>query len=139
MVYIIHKDIWYQDVLNQRIDIGLYYVEQKDIKDPKDYVLFGTECCKEFVEEDVFFNSVDAYNECFRRNRELVSSIVSSITDSIFTYNKKQRESTTRNSEVTCKDCKYLMFSDCYGECSKGIKGLVNPDDYCGKGVRKKN
>jgi hypothetical protein len=29
------------------------------------------------------------------------------------------------------------MFSDCYGECSKGFKGIVRPDDSCGKGERK--
>lgn len=38
---------------------------------------------------------------------------------------------------VYCKDCKYLMFSDCYGECAKGIRGIVRPDDTCEYGVRK--
>ena len=32
---------------------------------------------------------------------------------------------------VHCGDCKHLMFSDCYGECSKAHKGVVNPDDWC--------
>ena len=32
---------------------------------------------------------------------------------------------------VQCKDCKHLMFSDCYGECSKGHRGIVKPDDSC--------
>lgn len=32
---------------------------------------------------------------------------------------------------VHCGDCKHLMFSDCYGECSKAYKGIVNPDDWC--------
>lgn len=36
---------------------------------------------------------------------------------------------------VRCKDCKYLMFSDCYGECSKG--SFVAPNDYCSKGERR--
>lgn len=31
----------------------------------------------------------------------------------------------------TCKTCKYLMFSDCYGECSIAIKGIVSPTDSC--------
>lgn len=39
---------------------------------------------------------------------------------------------------VLCKDCEYLMFSDCYGECIKAYKGIVNPNDSCGKGVRAK-
>ena len=39
---------------------------------------------------------------------------------------------------VCCKECEHLMFSDCYGECSKGYKGIVKPYDTCGHGVRKK-
>ena len=38
---------------------------------------------------------------------------------------------------VHCKDCQHLMFSDCYGECSKGHKGIVKPDDSCKYGVKK--
>ena len=38
---------------------------------------------------------------------------------------------------VHCKDCQYLMFSDCYGECGKGYKGIVNPNDTCEHGVKK--
>lgn len=30
-----------------------------------------------------------------------------------------------------CLNCKNLMFSDCYGECSRGYKGIVRPDDSC--------
>ena len=38
---------------------------------------------------------------------------------------------------VRCRDCKYRMFSDCYGECSKGYLGIVRPDDFCSYGERK--
>lgn len=38
---------------------------------------------------------------------------------------------------VRCKDCKYLMFSDCYGECGAGHLGIVRPDDFCSRGIRK--
>ncbi len=38
---------------------------------------------------------------------------------------------------VKCKDCRHLMFSDCYGECSKGYMGIVSPNDFCSKGQRK--
>lgn len=38
---------------------------------------------------------------------------------------------------VHCKDCKYLMFSDCYGECAEAHKGIVNPEDFCSYGERK--
>lgn len=41
------------------------------------------------------------------------------------------------NNLVYCKDCKYLMFSDCYGECSKAYRGIVNPDDYCEYGEKR--
>lgn len=39
--------------------------------------------------------------------------------------------------EVKCKDCEYLMFSDCYGECSKAYKGIVSPNDSCEYGKRR--
>lgn len=38
---------------------------------------------------------------------------------------------------VRCKDCKHLMFSDCYGECSAGHYGIVRPDHFCSYGERK--
>lgn len=41
--------------------------------------------------------------------------------------------------EVHCGDCEHLTFSDCYGECGKGYKGIVQPGDSCGKGVAKKH
>ena len=31
---------------------------------------------------------------------------------------------------VRCRDCKHLMFSDCYGECGKGHMSIVSPDDF---------
>lgn len=45
---------------------------------------------------------------------------------------------TNKQKTVKCIDCKYLMFSDMYGECSKDYKGIVSPDDSCGKGVYNK-
>lgn len=39
------------------------------------------------------------------------------------------------NNNVECWQCQYLMFSDCYGECSKGnSSGVVQPHFSCGKG-----
>ncbi len=38
---------------------------------------------------------------------------------------------------VRCKDCKYLMFSDCYGECGKGHMRIVSPYDFRSYGERK--
>lgn len=39
-------------------------------------------------------------------------------------------------NKIECRQCQYLMFSDCYGECSKGnISGVVKPHFSCGKGA----
>ena len=39
-------------------------------------------------------------------------------------------------NKIECRECQYLMFSDCYGECSKGnISGVVKPHFSCGKGA----
>ena len=40
---------------------------------------------------------------------------------------------------VRCKECKHLMFSDCYGECGAARMGIVRPDDFCSYGERKNN
>ena len=40
---------------------------------------------------------------------------------------------------VRCKDCKHLMFSDCYGECKRNHLGIVRPDDFCSFGERKED
>ncbi len=40
-------------------------------------------------------------------------------------------------SVVRCRECKHLMFSDCYGECGKGHMGIVRADDFCSRGERK--
>ena len=42
------------------------------------------------------------------------------------------------NNNIECCQCQHLMFSDYYGECSKGnISGIVQPHFSCGKGVIK--
>ena len=38
---------------------------------------------------------------------------------------------------IRCYECKYLMFSDFYGECSIGHMGIVSPSDYCSRAVKK--
>lgn len=40
-------------------------------------------------------------------------------------------------SIVYCKNCKYLMFSDCYAECGKGYRGIVGINDFCVEGELK--
>ena len=77
MIYIIRKKINYQDFGNKRIDTGLNYVEEKNIDTPKEYALFGAECCKGFIEEDVFFDDkVGAYIECAKKNKILIDEFL---------------------------------------------------------------
>lgn len=77
MIYIIRKKTNYQDLGHERIDVGLNYVEEKNIDTPKEYALFGAECCKGFIEEDVFFDDkVGAYIECAKRNKILIDTFL---------------------------------------------------------------
>ena len=82
MVYIIHKKTNYQDFGHERIDVGLNYVEEKHINTPKEYALFGAECYKGFIEEDVFFDDQEgAYIECLKRNQEIIDSFLKDLQE----------------------------------------------------------
>ena len=82
MVYIIRKKTNYQDLGNNRIDVGLNYIEERNIDTPKEYALFGAECCKGFIEEDVFFDDkVGAYVECAKRNMETIDSFLKDLQE----------------------------------------------------------
>lgn len=82
MVYIIRKKTNYQDLGHKRIDVGLNYVEEKYIDSPKEYALFGAECCKRFIEEDVFFDDkVGAYTECAKRNQKIIDSFLAELRE----------------------------------------------------------
>ena len=82
MIYIIRKQTDYKDIQHKRIDIGLYYVEERNIDTPKEYALFGSECCKGFIEKDVFFdNKVGAYIECAKRNKEIIDSFLTDLQE----------------------------------------------------------
>lgn len=43
----------------------------------------------------------------------------------------------SKTETVRCADCKHLMLSDCYGECSAAYRGIVRPDDTCPHGERR--
>ena len=82
MIYIIRKKINYQDFGNKRINTGLNYVEEKNIDTPKEYALFGSECCKEFLEKYVFFDDkIGAYTECAKRNKEIIDSFLTNLQE----------------------------------------------------------
>ena len=77
MIYILLKDTNYQDFGNKRVDLGLYYVTENCIDNPKDIALFASEYCKEFLEENVFFDDkAGAYTECLKRNNEILCSCI---------------------------------------------------------------
>lgn len=63
--------------------------------------------------------------DCFEKLWDMISEFCAEMKDE------------KSGNDVLCNDCGYLMFSDCYGECRKGYKGIVNPNDSCGKGKRK--
>ena len=82
MIYIIRKQTDYKDIRNKRIDIGLYYIEEKHINTPKEYALFGAECYKGFIEEDVFFDDQEgAYIECLKRNQKIIDSFLKDLQE----------------------------------------------------------
>ena len=82
MIYIVCKKTNYQDLGNKRIDVGLNYVEEKSIDTPKEYALFGANCCERFIEEDVFFDDkVSAYLECAKRNKEIIDSFLKKLQE----------------------------------------------------------
>ena len=82
MIYIIRKKTNYQDFGHQRINVGLYYVEEKSFDTPKEYVLFGSKCCEKFIEEDVFFDDkVGAYTECAKRNQKIIDSFLAKLRE----------------------------------------------------------
>lgn len=39
-------------------------------------------------------------------------------------------EDKTLKNITVCKDCKHLMFSDCYAECEMAYKGIVSINDF---------
>lgn len=82
MIYIIRKMTNYQDLGNNRIDVGLNYIEERNIDTPIEYALFGAQCCERFLNEDVFFNDkVGAYIECAKRNKKLIDSFLKNLQE----------------------------------------------------------
>lgn len=82
MIYVINKQTNYQDFGRNRINVGLYYVEEKSFDTPKEYALFGSKCCEKFIEEDVFFDDkVGAYTECAKRNQKIIDSFLAKLRE----------------------------------------------------------
>jgi hypothetical protein len=80
---------------------------------------------KEYIDREAVCAEIDKGDLLVGNNAEWAKEIV-------------HRTPTADVAEVVrCKDCKHLMFSDCYGECSKAYLGIVAPWDFCSYGERK--
>lgn len=65
---------------------------------------------------------------------------VQPFTDSFRSMDRAIKAWNTRAENIVhCRDCKHLMFSDCYGECRRGYLGIVSPDDFCSRGERRED
>lgn len=51
---------------------------------------------------------------------------------------ENELETKTEIDVVYCKDCEHLGITGCYGECRRTYMGIVNPRDYCSRGIRRK-
>ena len=86
-----------------------------------------------YIERDIFINNeliplVKRLDLCHPKQKKGVLMAISKL---------KEAPAADVVEVVRCKDCKFLMFSDFYGECSNGHMCIVSPDDFCSRGIRK--
>lgn len=83
-----------------------------------------------YIERETALKIIDNYSKTVDADGKVIVKAVRDIVDTICP--------TADVVEVVhCKNCRHLMFSDCYGECERGYMGIVSPDDYCSRGERK--
>lgn len=77
--------------------------------------------------------------EAEEQDIEKVAKLCGDIIFAIMSLPKITEDKITNDVQevVRCGDCRFLTFSDMYGECGKGIMGVVNPNDYCSRGERR--
>lgn len=98
--------------------------------------------CKHCGNTEIFYTKISGV-QYYDENAEPQGFDVSTQNLSVYCHKCNKRVCSTAQffnqpkEDVKCKDCEYLMFSDMYGECSKGYKGIVQPNDSCGKGHKK--
>lgn len=85
-------------------------------------------------QDDVMYLSKQC-DELQAENERLLQELQCPQADTVQLMSKESSENLNDNI-VYCKECQYLMFSDMYGECSKGYKGIVSPNDSCLWGKR---
>jgi FtsZ-binding cell division protein ZapB len=79
----------------------------------------------------------EAYKECIEKAKDLFPKedwFTREAFDNLL--NELVGEQPISN-DVKCKDCEYLELELPYAVCSKAYKGIVAPDDSCGKGKLK--
>lgn len=104
--------------------VGFAEVEEIKIYDNKNHIMFF----------------IDLQSDIEEFNQEYGGwKLGKSIGDTVFLTKEKAEAHLPQPPKeiVYCKDCEHLMFSDCYGECAKGHKGIVNPNDTCEHATRK--
>lgn len=75
------------------------------------------------------YNPEDATTEYSKLKQQVFAIAIEALKE------KLERE----NDIVHCKDCKHLGIKDfIYGYCKRDMSGQVQPDDYCSRGVRRK-
>ena len=108
------------------INMNAFGLAAKRLQEEKDNLIKTySECMKDYARE--IFEEIGEYASDFAAGHIDDDNFLQAI------YNLRAKYT----DPVHCKDCQHLMFSDCYGECSKGHRGIVKPDDTCEHGVKK--
>lgn len=108
---------------------NLQDADQKE-NDPPAEVTSAVECTSEICvfNPEGICRFPDLYGEAPESTEDGCWACVLKPSDNDWQGNKHKAET------IHCFDCKYLTFSDCYGECGcpqETGHGLVNPNDTC--------
>lgn len=87
------------------------YIERDKLLEQKPFTCVGGHLCS--------YNS--GFLDCAEEAREAIKNAPAADVEPV----------------VHCKDCRYLEFSDFYGECGRSYFGIVQPWDYCSRGARR--
>ena len=93
------------------------------------------------AEKDIQTAKAEAYKECIEKAKEVTKKEKPyNYGNFIYLLNNLLKEKVGEQlplNDVKCIDCEYLEFELPYAVCSKAYKGIVAPDDCCGKGKLK--
>lgn len=83
------------------------------------------------LSEKVTTTFYDQEYEEWTQQTVTVADVLNSVCDDYMVLQSAQPEI------IYCKDCKYLDVQGTYGECGKGLLGIVNRDDFCSRAERR--